>query len=157
MSAGGVRDAAGTVVPPPILYVGAMILGVILNFFFAITFLPAVLAWTMGVLLIVVGILLIVSAFRALIKVNTPLDPGLPTTSVVKGGAYRISRNPIYLSFTLIYLGVAFTFNLLWALVLLVAVLILIDRGQIPREEKYLEGKFGEEYLMYKETVRRWF
>lgn len=87
MSAGGGRDAAGAVVPPPILYVGAMILGVILNFFFAITFLPAVLAWTMGVLLIVVGILLIVSAFRALIKANTPLDPSLPTTSVVKSGA----------------------------------------------------------------------
>ena len=157
MSADGGRDAAGTAVPPPILYVGAMILGVILNFFFAITFLPAVLAWTMGPLFVVVGIVLIVSAFRALIRGNTPLDPSLPTASVVKEGVYRFTRNPIYLSFTLICLGVSFTFNLVWALALLVAVFIAIDRGQIRREEKYLERKFGEEYLRYKERVRRWF
>ncbi len=157
MSADGGRDAAGTVVPPPILCVGAVILGVILNFFFAITFLPGVLAWTIGPLFVVVGILIIVSAFRALIRSETPLDPSLPTTSVVKDGVYRHTRNPIYLSFTLICLGIAFTFNLVWALVLLVAVLIAIDRGQIRREEKYLERKFGEEYLRYKETARRWF
>ncbi len=110
-----------------------------------------------GTALRVVGIVLIVSAFRALIRGNTPLDPSLPTASVVKDGVYRFTRNPIYLSFTLIYLGVSFTFNLVGALALLVAVFIVIDRGQIRREEKYLERKFGEEYLRYKERVRRWF
>ncbi len=144
-------------VPPPILYVGATILGVILNFFIAITFLPGVLAWIVGPLFVVVGIPIIISAFGSLIRGKTPLDPGLPTATIVKDGVYRFTRNPIYLSFTLIYVGVAFTFNLIWALALLVAVLIAIDLGQIRREEKYLERKFGEEYLRYKKTVRRWF
>ena len=75
---------------------------------------------------------------------------------VVQEGVFRFSRNPIYLAFTLIYLGFAFAFNSSWALVFLVPVLVVIDRGQIPREEKYLARKFGEEYFRYKVKVRRW-
>ena len=46
--------------------------------------------------------------------------------------------------------------NALWAILLLPAALLVIQRGVIEREERYLERKFGEEYLSYKAQVRRW-
>ena len=65
-------------------------------------------------------------------------------------------RNPAYLAMTLIYAGIASLANALWATLLLPVALLVIQRGVIEREERYLEGKFGEEYLSSKERVRRW-
>ena len=57
---------------------------------------------------------------------------------------------------TLIYAGIASLANALCAILLLPVALVVIRRGVIEREERYLEEKFGEEYLSYKERVRRW-
>ena len=57
---------------------------------------------------------------------------------------------------TMIYTAIATLANALWAIVLLPVALLVIQRGVIEREERYLEGKFGEEYLSYKARVRRW-
>jgi protein-S-isoprenylcysteine O-methyltransferase Ste14 len=75
---------------------------------------------------------------------------------LVQDGPYRFTRNPIYLSFAVIYLGLAFIFNSVYLLFVLGIVLILLDRTQIPNEERYLREKFGEEYDRYKDKVRRW-
>jgi len=57
---------------------------------------------------------------------------------------------------TMIYTAIATLANALWAIVFLPVALLVIQRGVIEREERYLEGKFGEEYLSYKARVRRW-
>jgi protein-S-isoprenylcysteine O-methyltransferase Ste14 len=57
---------------------------------------------------------------------------------------------------TVIYTGIASLANALWAILLLPVALLVIQRGVIEREERYLERKFGEEYLRYKAQVRRW-
>jgi len=57
---------------------------------------------------------------------------------------------------TMIYTAIATLANALWAIVFLPVALLVIQRGVIEREERYLEGKFGEEYLNYKARVRRW-
>jgi protein-S-isoprenylcysteine O-methyltransferase Ste14 len=62
----------------------------------------------------------------------------------------------MYLGFTLQYVGISALFNALLPILLLPAVQQLMRRGVIEREERYLERKFGEEYLHYKESVRRW-
>jgi len=62
----------------------------------------------------------------------------------------------MYLGFTLMYVGISALSNALPPLVLLPVVQQLMRRGVIEREERYLENKFGEEYLQYKESVRRW-
>jgi protein-S-isoprenylcysteine O-methyltransferase Ste14 len=71
-------------------------------------------------------------------------------------GPFRHTRNPGYLSLTMIYAGLASLANALWAILLLPAALLVIQRGVIEREERYLERRFGEEYLRYKARVRRW-
>jgi len=96
------------------------------------------------------------SAFGALGRAGTPPNPGEPTTAIVAVGPYRFTPNPIYLSFTLLYAGVTVVANALWAVVLLPGVLIVMRRGVIDREERYLERRFGEEYRRYKARVRRW-
>jgi protein-S-isoprenylcysteine O-methyltransferase Ste14 len=53
-------------------------------------------------------------------------------------------------------LGAASWLNLAWPLVLLPVALFVVDSYVIAREEKYLERKFGGEYLQYKSRVRRW-
>jgi protein-S-isoprenylcysteine O-methyltransferase Ste14 len=74
----------------------------------------------------------------------------------VRTGPYRWSRNPIYLSFTLLHLGVAFWVNSLWLLVTLIPAVTLMSAVVIPREERYLETRFPSDYVAYRASVRRW-
>ncbi len=71
-------------------------------------------------------------------------------------GPYRFTRNPIYLGMTIIFTGIAIAADSIWVLALLVPVLVIMNIGVIMREERYLEGKFGEDYRQYKASVRRW-
>jgi protein-S-isoprenylcysteine O-methyltransferase Ste14 len=87
---------------------------------------------------------------------GTAVEPWKPTTAIVTTGPYRFTRNPAYLGMALTYVGIALLSSAVWVLVPLPFVLAVIDRGVIAREERYLERKFGEEYLGYKRTVRRW-
>ncbi len=56
----------------------------------------------------------------------------------------------------MLYLGIAITADSVWVLAGLIPTLVIMHYGVILREEEYLETKFGEEYLRYKNTVRRW-
>ena len=79
-----------------------------------------------------------------------------PVSHIATEGPFRYTRNPAYLSMTMMYTGIASLANALWAIILLPVALLVIQRGVIEREERYLERKFGEEYLSYKARVRRW-
>jgi protein-S-isoprenylcysteine O-methyltransferase Ste14 len=94
-----------------------------------------------------------VAKFRA---AGTPVPARKPTTVIVRTGPYRFSRNPSYLAFSLFQLGIAIWINSLWLLVTLVGAVGLIHYVVIPREEQYLERRFGAQYSDYKISVRRW-
>ncbi len=89
-------------------------------------------------------------------RAGTNVNPYKPTSGLVVNGPFRFTRNPIYLAFTLLYGGIAALVNALWAILLLPILLVIMRCGVIEREERYLEQKFGQEYLRYKERVRRW-
>lgn len=89
-------------------------------------------------------------------QAGTDVRPDKPTSSLIVEGPYRFSRNPIYLGFTLFYSGITALANSLPSDLLLPFVLVVMRRGVIEREEHYLERIFGEEYLRYKASVRRW-
>lgn len=79
-----------------------------------------------------------------------------PTTTIVKVGPYQFSRNPIYLAFSLFQTGVSLGVNDAWILITLLPAIAVMSFVVIPREERYLESRFGEEYADYKARVRRW-
>jgi protein-S-isoprenylcysteine O-methyltransferase Ste14 len=88
--------------------------------------------------------------------IGEPFVPGKPTSSLITDGPFRYTRNPGYLAGAMVYAGVASLTNVLWAFLFLPVVLFMMQRTAIEREERYLERKFGEEYLDYKARVRRW-
>tara|TARA_B100001029_G_scaffold79282_1_gene64988 strand:- start:647 stop:1123 length:477 start_codon:yes stop_codon:yes gene_type:complete len=84
------------------------------------------------------------------------IHPKTITTQIFTGGTYSFSRNPIYLSFVMMLLGCGIAFNSLWYIYLSIINIILLQYGIIVPEEKYLEKEFGDDYLNYKKSVRRW-
>jgi len=149
-------DNAGVKVPPPLIYLSAMIAGLILNYFFPTAFLPVSVSRIVGISSVALAVFILVSAFQKFRQAETNLEPWKPTTTIVSDGVFGFSRNPIYLAFTLFYLGITFLFNSLWLFALLVPVLLVMRYGVIAREERYLKNKFGAEYDDYKKRVRRW-
>lgn len=95
-------------------------------------------------------------SFKRFWAVGTSVVPVRPTTAIVVQGPYRFTRNPMYLGLLLLYLGVAGWFGFAGPLVLAPVLVWVISAYVIAREERYLERKFGGEYLRYKTQVRRW-
>jgi protein-S-isoprenylcysteine O-methyltransferase Ste14 len=89
-------------------------------------------------------------------KTDVPIRTDRPVPRLTTAGPFRYSRNPSYLALAMIYAGIATLRNSLWAMLLLVPTLLVMQREVIGREERYLERAFGEEYLAYKGRVRRW-
>lgn len=150
------QETSGVIAPPPLIYLAGLVIGLLLSAAAPIPFLPRGLAHVFGGILIVVAVGVAFWGFRVMLHARTPVNPWEPTTALVTTGPFRFSRNPLYIALTLCYLGIAIAAQALWALALEVPVLIVIQRGVIDREERYLERKFGAEYLRYKERVRRW-
>jgi len=109
-----------------------------------------------GAIVTVLAIALFVSAVRTLRAAGTPIPGNRPTTTIVRTGPYRYSRNPIYLAFSLVQLGLSLWVNSLALLITLIPAVVLIWLVVIPREERYLEARFPSEYSPYKASVRRW-
>ncbi len=151
-----VPENAGVIAPPPLIYAGALIVGLLVNALFPVSFLPRALSRMLGWPLIAGGLLLGIFGFRTLRGADTNVNPSEPTTALVIEGPYRFTRNPLYVGMTLLYGGISALTNALPAALLLPFVLVLMRRGVIEREERYLEQLFGEEYLRYKARVRRW-
>ena len=87
---------------------------------------------------------------------GTNVRPSLPATAIVTTGPFRFSRNPLYCSLTLLYLGLTAIFNTWWGLIVLVPLLLVMHFGVVLREERYLERKFGDTYRQYRMSVRRY-
>jgi protein-S-isoprenylcysteine O-methyltransferase Ste14 len=149
-------DNAGVVAPPPLIYAGALVAGLLAKALFPVGFLPATVERALGLPLIGSGLVLVLASLRTMHRAGTDVRPDKPTTSLVIEGPYRYTRNPIYLGLTLVYGGIAALANSLWAALLLPFVLVVMRRGVIDREEHYLERLFGEEYVQYKNRVGRW-
>lgn len=149
-------DSPQVIAPPPFIYLGGLGVGLVLQWLNPLPFLPRNVALPFGVVVITVSVILVALSFRAFKKAKTNIDVRKPVTSIVSTGPYRFTRNPIYLSMTLLAVGIAVLVNTLWILITLVPVLLVMQFGVIAREERYLARKFGEEYLQYKSKVRRW-
>jgi protein-S-isoprenylcysteine O-methyltransferase Ste14 len=150
------RDDPGIVVPPPLIYLGPLVLGLLLNRKLPAPFLPRRMARILGLSLLGGWALLGGWFFRTMHGAGAPIRTDKSVPRLTTDGPFRYTRNPGYLSLAMFYAGIASLANALWAILLLPATLLIIQCAVIQREERYLERKFGEEYLHYKARVRRW-
>ena len=152
-------DHAGVRVAPPKLFLGALLAGVLLEWLWPLGWFagwPALARYGLGLLLAGTGVALMASAWDLFRRAGTAIPPWEPTTALVTSGVYRVSRNPIYLSVMILYLGLALLLGAGWSLILLVPAVAILQVAVIRREEAYLDRRFGEAYRQYRARVRRW-
>jgi protein-S-isoprenylcysteine O-methyltransferase Ste14 len=145
------------VVRPPLVYLLSIAIGIGLHFVWTIPLLPHGVGLWFGAPVVLLSIALFLFAVRTFLNAGTPVPGNLPTTTIVRSGPYRFSRNPIYLAFSLLQLGIALWVNSLWLIVTLLGAVAVMSLLVIPREELYLTARFPAEYRAYKNSVRRWF
>ncbi|MGJ0396703.1 MAG: methyltransferase family protein [Methylocystis sp.] len=141
---------------PPILLGAALAAGYVASRYAPAPIVDARVATGAGAVAILGSLALLGSAVHELRRAETTFDVRKSSTAIVNRGAFAISRNPVYLSMTLLCAGSALLLNSFWALLLtwpLGSALCLIA---IKPEEAYLAAKFGESYASYRAKVRRW-
>jgi len=149
-------DSAGVIAPAPVFFAVALAAGFAAERAASTTLLWFPLSAWLASAFVATSIAIFVSAFGALARARTAFDARKSTTRIVTRGAFRFSRNPTYLSLTLLHVGIAFAVESLWVLLTAIAAVGVTHWGVILREEHYLAAKFGEEYRNYAATVRRW-
>ena len=150
-------DHAGLIAPPPVLYIGTLGLGLLLDAAFNLSLGAGLLLRSAPAgLLLLTGVLLARWSFVTLRRHETSGNPRTATRQLVSDGPFAHSRNPIYLAQNLLFLGIAFLGNGLVPQLLLPLLLAVMHHGVIRREERYLAARFGPPYLDYCRRVRRW-
>ena len=140
---------------PPVIFLCAILFGVALNRAWPLHFMPRNVG-LLGPLITVCAVLLFLFSYREFRRAGTSVRGSERTSTIVQTGPYGFSRNPIYLAFILFVLGLSVWLNNLWLLVTLVPAVGVIAMVVIPREERFLERNFNDQYSSYKARVRRW-
>ena len=96
---------------PPLVYLGSIALGIILHFARPVLLLSRGVSPRFGAAVVLFAIGLFLFAVRTFRAAGTPIPGNRPTTTIVRTGPYRFSRNPIYLAFSLLQLGIALWLN----------------------------------------------
>lgn len=163
------RDTPGVIAPPPLIYIGFLLVGWAIFRFANPEVLGETARWLklgfgmetqtrriVSLPLIIGGLLLDGAAAGYFRRLGTAVEPWKPSTVLATDGLYRFSRNPIYLGFAITYVGLAVAMDSVLVLLLLIPCLLVVDRFVIQREERYLSAKFGADYDAYRARVRRW-
>lgn len=145
---------------PPIIYAAAILLGALSKFFLPTPWIDSPgsdFLFGVGLLIILAGLALDIRAMQTLHAEKTTILPIKGADHLVTRGPYSLSRNPIYLGNTLLTIGAAFVFGIIWFLPLAFIAALLTSKLAIEREEAHLSAKFGKNWRDYANKVRRWF
>jgi protein-S-isoprenylcysteine O-methyltransferase Ste14 len=149
---------AGVIAPPPLIYLIPLGGALLLHRINPVPLIPWQLRHFTPIIAAAFAIpaSILVVAVVALRRAGTRPEPWKPTTALVTTGPFRVSRNPMYLGLTLMYVAITVWRNSLWPMLLLPGVMALMHYGVIRREEEYLTRLFGGRYKDYRRRVRRW-
>lgn len=148
-------DNPGMPVKPPLLYAFATALGVGVHALWPVSARPA--GWAVfGIAFCVMSAVLVQWALNQFRQQKTSVLPWKSTRVILERGPFTFTRNPIYLGFALFQMGLGFWTDRLAVVLLVIPAVAATNRFVIAYEEAYLERKFGDAYLRYKERVRRW-
>lgn len=154
------RDNPGVIAPPPLIPLAALLFGLSLDWLLPLNILagsfgtvPRLVA---GGLLIAAGAALELMAASTFGRIGTNIPPWKPALALATSGIYRTMRNPMYVGFGFITLGLAIAIGSDWTFPLMLPAAVILHCGVVRREERYLERKFGEDYRAYLRAVPRY-
>ncbi len=147
-------------IPPDGFVLLSLFITVLLEWLAPVSILPAPALLgpltPIALVLALAGLALEIAAARALNRGGTSTRPNDAPEALVTTGIFRWSRNPFYCGILLLVAGAMVGFSLEWGVVLLPLLWLSLDRLVIPVEERRLEHAFGQSYLDYAATTRRW-
>lgn len=154
------HDTPGVIAPPPLILAAMLAAGGVLDRAYPVPIFGAEAAplarYVVAAVLILAGVALMAAFLRAFRRHGTNVPTYKPATALVTDGPYRFSRNPGYVAMFLVFAGIALAGDSAWLALLLGVFAVVMRYGVVAREERYLERKFGADYLRYKAEVRRW-
>lgn len=146
----------GVRIQPPLIYAASMLVGIGLNRLWPLA-MPFDLHGPVFAGVLLAGVLLLSGlCIREYHKAGTEVRADRPDLALITSGPYCYTRNPLYISLTLVQIAVAMYLDNAWILGMTVASVLVISRYAIRREERYLEQQFGQDYRDYRQRVRRW-
>jgi protein-S-isoprenylcysteine O-methyltransferase Ste14 len=144
---------------PPLIYVAAIALSVILGYLFPLPWIGSPLSdilFAVGWVAAAGAVLIDISAMRTMQRARTTIMPNRGSEHLVTGGPFSFTRNPIYLANTMIMIGVGLISGIAWFLILALIAAFATQKLAIEREERHLEARFGKKFRDYAKRVRRW-
>lgn len=144
---------------PPIIYLAALVVSVVLNIFHPLPWLGQPVSGVLlvlGWLMIAAFVALNISAIRAMRQAGTTVRPDRGTDHLVTSGPFSFTRNPLYLAGTMLVLGIGLVSGIAWFLLLAIVAAFAVQKLAIEQEERHLQARFGDRYIDYAARVRRW-
>jgi protein-S-isoprenylcysteine O-methyltransferase Ste14 len=142
-------DNPGVRVPPPALYALAVFVGYLLNQRWPLPIGGGASVQALAWLLFGAWLVLTVSSIGNFRRSRTSIVPIRPATTLVIAGPYRFTRNPMYVGLAVLTVALGLFLDSWWLIVLLVPVLFVVRAFVIAPEERYLERRFGADYVAY--------
>lgn len=143
-------------IPPPLYYAAGLAGGMAINGMVALPLGGRPATTVAGAVVTALGLAFAFAGVAAVIRHRTTIVPHHPVATLHTGGAYRLSRNPMYTGLAIAYLGLALIFGSWWPLTLWPLVIVAVRQLVIRPEEHYLIQRFGQAYTDYQARVRRW-
>ena len=150
------RGARVIYIPPPLYYAAGLAGGMAINGVVALPLGGRPATAVAGAVVVALGLTLAFTGVAAVIRHRTTIVPHHPIATLLTGGAYRLSRNPMYTGLAIAYLGLTLLFGSWWPLTLWPLVIVAVRQLVIRPEERYLTQRFGQTYTDYQSRVRRW-
>ena len=143
-------------IPPPFIAAGNIFL-----LYFSTLLIPS-FEFTgqtiLGILIGLEGVIIIFVSIQLFRKNQTTINPfkAHETTELITSGIYSFTRNPMYLGLSSIQVAFGIYFGAYVSIFFIPAFIIYITYKQIIYEEGVLKKEFGDEYINYLKSVRRW-
>jgi protein-S-isoprenylcysteine O-methyltransferase Ste14 len=141
---------------PPTYFFICLVVSALLHYTFPINQVIDYPINLLGFLFFLVGGLLNIWADQLLKKQNTTVKPNEKPTTFIQTGAYKISRNPMYLGMAFLLIGAGFILGSISSFIGTILFIVLMEIRFIPMEELFMQEQFGAEFETYKKKVRRW-